>query len=148
MSFAEDILKLRKRVADAVASEIINPDGKDSIEAILIQILNEAEKSRQGCVLQADNLRKQLSTVEGSALAYNSFSSIIYNVINSYVILGEKEKKERERIEAERLEMLQAQEDALKSQEDSQEEMSEEDEDEEEMPEEESLEEPKKRKKK
>lgn len=95
MSYAEDILKLRKRVHDAAVKGVVSNDGKDILEATLIQIMNEAEKNRQNCLTNAENLRKQASTFEGQAGAFASVSSIVFNVINGFVIIAEKDEEER-----------------------------------------------------
>jgi hypothetical protein len=94
MSYGEDILKLRKRVADAVSHSVFGTDSKDIIEALLIQVMNDAERNRQQCVSQAENLRKQASTLDGQAGAFASMSSIIYNVINGFVMKAEHSEKE------------------------------------------------------
>ena len=105
MSFSEDILKLRKRVSDAVIKGVVNEDGKDFFEATLIQIMNDAEKNRQNCVTQAENLRRQAAVMDGQSGAFASVSSIIYNVINGFVSLAEREEEEEKaKIEKEELE--------------------------------------------
>lgn len=95
MSYAEDILKLRKRVNDAVLKGVIANDGKDFLEAALIQVMNEAERNRQNCLTNAENLRKQASTFEGQAGAFASVSSIVFNVINGFVTVAERDEEER-----------------------------------------------------
>ncbi len=95
MSYAEDILKLRKRVNDAAIKGVVPSDGKSILEATLIQIMNEAEKNRQNCLTNAENLRKQASTFEGQAGAFASVSSIVFNVINGFVTIAERDEEER-----------------------------------------------------
>lgn len=95
MSYAEDIIKLRKRVSDAAVKGVVSNDGKDILEATLIQIMNEAERNRQNCLTNAENLRKQASTFEGQAGAFASVSSIVFNVINGFVMVAERDEEER-----------------------------------------------------
>lgn len=102
MSYAEDILRLRKRVADAVSRGIVDTDGKGFLEATLIQIMNDAEKNRQNCLTQAENLRRQAGVFDGQAGAYASVVSIVYNVINGYVLVAEKEEAERNQLQADK----------------------------------------------
>jgi len=99
MSYGEEILKLRKRVADAVSHSVFNTDNKDIIEALLIQVMNDAERNRQQCVSQAENLRKQASTLDGQAGAFASMGSIVYNVINGFVMKAEHSQKEKEELD-------------------------------------------------
>jgi hypothetical protein len=102
MSYLEEIQKLRKRVSDAVEKGVVNNNGKDFLEATLIQIMNDAEKNRQNCVQQAENLRRQASIMDGQAGAFASVSSIVYSVINGFVVLAEKEEEERKLAEQEK----------------------------------------------
>ena len=93
-TFGEDIFKLRKRMLDAVSNNVFEASSKDMIEALLIQILNDAERNRQNCLTQAENLRKQASTIDGQAGAFASVSSIVYNVLNGFVRAAERSKEE------------------------------------------------------
>jgi hypothetical protein len=105
MSYAEDILKLRKRVNDAVLKGVVANDGKDFLEAALIQVMNEAERNRQNCLTNAENLRKQAATFEGQAGAFASVSSIVFNVINGFVAAAERDEEERAEQERQRAEV-------------------------------------------
>lgn len=102
MSYVEDLIKLRKRVADAVSKGVVNQEGKDFYEATLIQIMNDAERNRQNCVTQAENLRRQAAVMDGQAGAFASVSSIVYSVINGYVNIAERDEEERKQAEAEK----------------------------------------------
>lgn len=104
MVYAEDIVKLRKRVQDAVVKGVVTTDGKDILEATMIQIMNDAERNRQNCVSQADNLRKQAAQFDGQAGAFASVSSIVYNVLNGFVVAAEKDEAERAAAAAEKTE--------------------------------------------
>jgi len=104
MAYTEDIIKLRKRVQDAVIKGIVQSDGKDFLEASFIQIMNDAEKNRQNCMGQAENLRRQAAVLDGQASAFGSVSSIVYNVLNGFVNAAEREEEERARREAEEAE--------------------------------------------
>ena len=100
MSYAEDILKLRIRFAEALSAGVLDAS-KETLEAILIQIMNDAEKNRQSCATQAENLRKQISAIDGQAAAFSSVTSIVYNVLNGFIRVGERNKEEEERVKAE-----------------------------------------------
>ena len=102
MSYAEDILKLRQRVNDAFKNDSLD-GSKETLEAVLIQIMNDAERNRQNCITQAENLRRQASVFDGQAGAFASVSSIIYNVLNGFVTAAEKDEEETKRLAAERL---------------------------------------------
>ena len=94
MAHTEDIIKLRQRVHDALSKGIITGNS-DFLEATLIQIMNEAERNRQNCLTNAENLRKQAATFEGQAGAFASVSSIVYSVINGFVLVAERDEVER-----------------------------------------------------
>lgn len=102
MAFAEDILKLRQRVQDAIRKGVVAQDGKEIFEATLIQVMNDAERNRQNCITQAENLRRQASVFDGQAGAFASVSSIVYNVLNGFVMAAERDEAERQRAEEER----------------------------------------------
>lgn len=103
MSYAEDIIKLRQRVSQAMDSGAID-GSKETFETVLIQIMNDAEKNRQNCVAQAENFRKQAATVDGQAAAFSSVVSIVYNVINGYIRIAERAKEEEARVAEEKAE--------------------------------------------
>jgi hypothetical protein len=107
MSFGEDVIKLRQRVQDAIKAGVVAQDGKDIFEATLIQIMNDAERNKQNCLTQAENLRRQASVFDGQAGAFASFTSIIYNVLNGFIAIAERDESDRIREEQERLENIQ-----------------------------------------
>jgi len=96
MAYAEDLIKLRKRMLDALTYNVIDSKSKDLYEATLIQIMNESEKQRQTCVGRAEELRRQAGISDGQANAFSQMSSIIYNVLNGYIMAAERQKKEEE----------------------------------------------------
>lgn len=104
MSYAESIIRLRARVQDALKKGLIDNNGKDFFEATLIQIMNDAEKNRNNCLTQAENLRRQAAVFDGQAAAFGSVASIVFNVINGYVTVAEKDEEERLKAEEEKKE--------------------------------------------
>lgn len=94
MAYAEDLVKLRKRILDAMSFDLVNSDSKELYEATLIQIMNEAERQRQACVARAEELRRQAGVADGQANAFTQMGSIIYNVLNGYVMAAERQKRE------------------------------------------------------
>jgi hypothetical protein len=116
MSFQEDLAKLYKKVGEAVKLGVISPQNKEETSAILTHILNECEKSRQACLNNVENLKRQVSQLEGQAQGLASLSSIVFNVINAQVLMAEREEAERLR-NAEELREKQAYMEQLKAQE-------------------------------
>jgi hypothetical protein len=104
MAYGEDIIKLRKRISDAVSAGLFDPATKDTVEVLLLQIMNDAEKNRQQCVSQAENLRRQASLLDGQAGGFSSLSSIVYNVLNGLVQASEKAAREMTEKEGEETE--------------------------------------------
>jgi len=90
MTYSEDIIKLRKRVLDAVAVGVVDSNLKDFYEATLLQIMNESERQRQNAVAQAETLRKQAAVCDGQASGYSAMSSMVYNVLNAYIVQAER----------------------------------------------------------
>lgn len=104
MSYSEDLIKVRKRIADAVAQGVLEPKLKDFYEATLIQIMNESERQRQHCTAQAEQLRKQAATLDGQASGFAAQSSIVYNVLNMFILQAEKAAAEEAEINKQKLE--------------------------------------------
>lgn len=94
MGYSDDLVKLRKRMLDALNLGVVDPSVKDFYEATLIQIMNESERQRQACVTRAEELRRQAAVADGQANAFIQVSSIVYNVLNSYILVEEKSKRE------------------------------------------------------
>lgn len=96
MAYADDLLKLRKRMLDALDLGVIDNNSKDLYEATLIQVMNEAEKQRQVCVARAEDLRKQAAIADGQSHAFTQVSSIVYSVLNGYIGAAERQKQEEQ----------------------------------------------------
>lgn len=103
MGHAEDLVKLRTRMLDAVRTGVVGEDA-DTFKMTLIQILNEAEKKRQKAEAGIENLRRQVHMMEGQVNAYSQIGSILYAVLDGYVKLAEKTVAEEQAREAERAE--------------------------------------------
>lgn len=94
MSYADDLIRLRKRMQDALGLGVVDNNSKDLYEATLIQVMNEAEKQRQACVSRAEDLRRQAAIADGQSHAFVQVSSIIYSVLNGYIVAAEKQRQE------------------------------------------------------
>ena len=90
MSYSDDILKMRNRMADAFAVGLFSDENKSAVETMLIQIMNDCEKNRQACVANAESHRRQAGVADGQAQGFASMSSVIYGVINGYVMKAEQ----------------------------------------------------------
>jgi len=96
MGHTEDLLKLRKRVLDAVGAGIIDNNIKEFYEATLLQILNESERQRQACANKAEELRKQAAICDGQMGAYAGMGNILFNVLNGYILSHERALREEQ----------------------------------------------------
>jgi hypothetical protein len=104
MGHTEDLLKLRKRVLDAVSAGIIDNNVKEFYEATLLQILNESERQRQTCANRAEELRKQAAVADGQATAFSGIGSILFSVLNGYIVSHERSMIEEKARAAEQAE--------------------------------------------
>lgn len=103
MGYMEDVTSIRTKFQDALNKGLF--DDKRSLELILINIMNEAERNRQLYVNQASDLRRQASVLDGQANGFSSLSSIINTVINGFVMAAERAEQMRQQnegIEAEK----------------------------------------------
>ncbi len=94
MNYAEQVVNLRKKILEAVSSEVIDPQFKDFYEATLLQIMNETERQRQSCVSRAEDLRRQASVLDGQSQSFQQLGSIIHAVLNGYIKAAERSKAE------------------------------------------------------
>jgi len=101
MAYAEDLIKLRKRMADAISLGVVDSNSKDLYEATLIQIMNESERQRQICVAKAEELRRQAAIADGQSHAYIHTHSIVYSVLNAHIMAAEKQRAEEQNMAAE-----------------------------------------------
>lgn len=101
--FVDDLAKLRQRMTDAVRVGLVSgEENKNIFQGTLIQILNEAERARQGQVSAAQRLREQASAAEAQANAYAMIGNLVYNVLDGYVRQAEKANREEAERRAER----------------------------------------------
>lgn len=104
MAHADEIVKLRTRFADAVKHDLVTGDSADFYQTTLLSIMNDAERQRQEHQAAAQRLREQAIAEEGQAKAFSAVSSMVYNVLNSFITKAEQmveEEAEREKEEGE-----------------------------------------------
>lgn len=94
MNHEEQLLKIRKRTADALKIGMLDESHHGIYQATLIQLLNECEKGRQSQQSAVENLKRQIAVAEGQVHAYSMMGSIIFNVLDSLVRGAEKTAKE------------------------------------------------------
>jgi hypothetical protein len=94
MNHEEQLLKIRKRTADALKIGMLDESHHGIYQATLIQLLNECEKGRQSQQSAVENLKRQIAVAEGQMHAYSMMGSIVFNVLDSLVRGTEKTAKE------------------------------------------------------
>ena len=92
---AEEMMKLRKRVADAIATGA-GDDAESFVNGILQELLNEAERNRLSCLERAEQFRRQAEKMEGQAMAFAAQGSIVFGIINGFVLAGERANRAAE----------------------------------------------------
>lgn len=100
-NYAEELSKIRRRVRDAVSVGIVKNDNA-IFEATLIQIMNEAEKNRQRCCQLQETARTQLHKAEAQEQAFMQVISIVYAVLNGFVVGAERQIQEEEELKKEK----------------------------------------------
>jgi hypothetical protein len=107
---SNDLINLRKRVADAAMLGVVGEESKPIYEATLIQIMNEAERQRMRCNSLAEEFKRKVAQAEAQANAFSQMYSIIYNVINGFVLSAEKAQEEEDGREEEQAEAVEEEE--------------------------------------
>jgi len=97
----EEILRLRKKMIQAVEAGFLDEENKGTYEMSMLQIMNEADRQRRNCLNRSEQLKMQAATAEGQAAAFSMLSSIVNNVVSSMVNktikMAEEEKELAER---------------------------------------------------
>ena len=94
MGYNEDLIQIRQRVSDLLNQGAITPNSKDFYEGTLIQVMNDAERNRQNCMVAAENLKRQVSMMEGQASGFAAVSSMVLAVLNGFVKKTEQTNQE------------------------------------------------------
>lgn len=110
LSAEEELLKIRKRIKDAVELGLFDSPTSSSgvAQETLIQIINEAHRGEQNCLAEIERLRWQLETLKGKAQGFSAMRSVVYAVLNGMVSASEKSVLEdaEERTKEEEPEMV------------------------------------------
>lgn len=99
-----DLLQLRKRLLDLQRSQSLTPEAFGLYQQTILQLHQEADKRKQSCMQQAQTLRAQAAAVESQGHAFSSMASILFSVVNGYILLEEKRAAEEQAREQERKE--------------------------------------------
>lgn len=94
--FMVDINNLRLKLKEAVGKGVFSDDPSLVFEHTILAIVNNAENDRQQLLRKIEQLKLQVATFEGQALALNSFKSLALGTLNGLVSLKDKEIKEQE----------------------------------------------------
>ena len=90
-----------KLVNDLLRTGLVQDErGKDFLEGVLHQTLNDCEAQRQRCLRYADDLRREIVKAEAQANTYSQFGSIIFAVMNGYVQAADSAVREVEELKA------------------------------------------------
>jgi len=99
-----DLIRLRTRLLDLQRSQKLNPESFALYQQTILQLHQETESRKQSCFSQAQTLRTQAAAIESQGHAFSSMASILFSVVNGYVLLEEKRIAEEIEREKERLE--------------------------------------------
>lgn len=99
-----DLLRLRKRLMDLQTIGVLEESQHGLYQQTILQLWQEADRQRQTCMDQAETLRRQAAAAEAQAHAFSTMSSMMYAVVNGYVLLEEKRVREERERASERVE--------------------------------------------
>jgi hypothetical protein len=85
MNNNEILANLRRKMLDAVKLGMVNQDSSGMLETVLIQIVNEAERSKQRCDQLNQDYKRQAAQAEAQANAYSQIQSVVFAVLNGFV---------------------------------------------------------------
>ena len=93
-SHAEFLIKLRRRINDAVSLQVIDAGSKEIFETTLIQIMNEAERQRLHCNRLSADFEQKAQGAKSQASAYEAMISVVYGILNGFVRKAEADHVE------------------------------------------------------
>ena len=99
----EEMLLLRKRLLDLQKTGMLTPESFPTYQQTILQIWQETERRRMSCLEQAQTLRTQAMQAEAQSHAFSVMGSLLYAVINGYVVLENRrvaDEQERARQKA------------------------------------------------
>jgi len=85
LAHAEDIIKLRQAVTDAVKSGVLDQPTSEVTQMVLLQVMNEAEKRKQSHEAAAGRAREQASAEEAQAKAFGALNSMVFSILNGLI---------------------------------------------------------------
>jgi len=107
MGHSEDVLRLRQRVHDAFMAGMVGDDeSRGRFEMTLLQIVNDAERSRQTCANQAEAYRRQATMADGQAAGLAQVGSLVMNVLEGMMRAEHKRIEEEQARAAEKAEQV------------------------------------------
>lgn len=104
MSYDEEMIKIRQKLLDAQKVGLINGDTSGVYQQTILQIHQEAERRKQSCLQQAETLLRQSQAAQAQGAAFGMIGSILYNIIDNFVIAQSRAIEEEKRLAEEKLE--------------------------------------------
>ena len=86
-----ELHKLRKRLLDLQRLGAATPE---TFQQTLMQLWNENERRRQACLQEAEDHLRRYHSLVAQAHAFSAQSSIVYSIINGYVVIEERRAQE------------------------------------------------------
>lgn len=87
---ATELIRLRQRFLDLQKLGALTPESFGMFQQSFMEVYQEAEKRRQACLAQADELRRKASAAESQSHAYSTISSILYSIVDGHIGIEQK----------------------------------------------------------
>jgi len=87
----QEMHRLRMRVGELLRLGALTPD---TFQQTIMQIWQEGERRRQMCLQEAEEHLRRYHASISQASAFGAQSSILYSVVNGYVVLEERKNVE------------------------------------------------------
>lgn len=102
MPHANNIVQLRQRIVEAQNKGLFGSKSDAAFaQAVLLELLNDAERSRQSHLVAAERARSQAIAEENQAKGISAVSSMVFNVLNGYINKAMEDAREIEEREIE-----------------------------------------------
>ena len=100
MPHSNDVVELRQRMVEAQKAGLFNSKEDAAFaQAVLLELLNDAERARQSHLTAAERARNHAIAEENQAKGISMVSSMVFNVLNGYLNKAMQDAEELEELE-------------------------------------------------
>lgn len=99
MPHSDDVVQLRQRMIEAQKAGLFSGKQDSAMaQAILLELLNDAERARQSHLVAAERARNHAIAEENQAKGISMVSSMVFSILNGYLNKAMQDAEEIEEL--------------------------------------------------